>query len=179
MPLKRLFLVSFAGALIAGTFGCAVQPIERTASNELSSKAAGYYKYRLSLQRESSFYNQYAYLRIDEQQGKDRVSICKDLQLGDISFRPNFHYLAAHQNTQLGETKSYEAELPGSSKETTEASVRIDMLTRKDGTTTLFIVTSKAHRFLERTPLMQIAEKDFDAGCVQSEDTNKRTNSLF
>lgn len=152
---------------------CASQPGGRAAPNELSTKAAGYYKYRLSLQRENVLYEQYAYLRIEAQDGKDRISLCKDTNLGTISFFPEYQYVPTGKREDLGEQHTYRTLLPRSSRielsdqdEDWDGVVQIDTLTLRDGTMSLFVITARANRYLARTPARPISATEFAAECA-------------
>lgn len=179
MTFGTLGLIALSASLTLA--GCATQPIGRPAGNELSSKAAGYYKYRLSLQRESMLYTEYGYLRIDAQDGKDRLSLCKDLNLGTVSFVPEYEYVAAGEKSDLGEIRSYRTLLPRSSRtvlsdqdDAWSGMLQIDTRTSKDGVVSLFVITGKANRYSARSPALPTTAKEFDTSCAPATDPARR-----
>lgn len=176
MTFGTLGLIALSASLTLA--GCVMQPIGRPAANELSSKAAGYYKYRLSLQRESAHYNEYGYLRIDAQDGKDHLSLCKDLNLGTVSFLPDYEYLAAGD---LGEIRSYRTLLPRSIRTVLPGQddawggmLQIDTRISRDGVLSLFVITGKANHYSARSPALPTTAKEFDTSCAPATDPTRR-----
>ena len=93
------------------------------------------------------------------------------------AFEPKFQYLAAHNTSDLGDAKSYRS-LVSYAKDDWDGFVQLDTLTYKDGTLNLFIITSKANRYLTRSPLLKSNAKDFDAACIITDDDKKVLNLL-
>lgn len=163
---------AFSYLALALLAACATAPAEQFPPNLLSTQAAGYYKYRLSLQRESSFFKEYGFLRIDTMDGHDRISICKDVRLGNVSFQPKRNYKITHQQTDLGNLHSFIAWVP-LAEEAKDGQVQIDTLVSKDGMRTVFVAMMKDNRYQARTPTTPATATEFDASCTVDLDAKK------